>query len=80
MVTDDSETASTGDAAEITAPALTIEAKPSLITRKDYDNSLELFDIAVCNAMAVSQASSNRIAVPHHGHGTHIFTCICSAC
>jgi hypothetical protein len=48
-------------------------------TRKDYDDSLETFDVAVCEALAVSQASSSRIAVPHHGYGTHIFTCICGA-
>lgn len=48
-------------------------------TRKDYNDSLEKFDVAVCEALAVSQASSNRIAVPHHGYGTHIFTCICGA-
>jgi len=55
------------------------ETKASLTTRKDYDDALESFDVAVCEAIAVSQACSNRVAVPHQGYGTHIFTCICTA-
>lgn len=48
-------------------------------TRKDYTDALEQFDISVCDALAVGQAASNRMAVPHHGYGTHIFTCVCTA-
>lgn len=55
------------------------EAKFAPTTRKDYNDALELFDIAVCEALAISQAASNRIAIPHHGYGTHVFTGICCA-
>jgi hypothetical protein len=42
-------------------------------SRQDYNAALERFDVAVCDALAVSQAASNRIAIPHHGYGTHVF-------
>ncbi len=54
-------------------------SKISAVTRKDYNDALEKFDIAVCDAIAISQASANRMAAPNYGFGTQIFTCICSA-
>lgn len=48
-------------------------------SRKDYEQALEQFDIAVCEACAVSQASGGRYDVPgHHQFGTRIFTGICA--
>lgn len=43
-----------------------------------YKAILRTFDACVCEALAVGQASAGRIAVPHVGYGTHIFTRICS--
>lgn len=44
----------------------------------EYDKAMEAFDAALCEALAVGQASSGRYATPHHGYATHIFTCLCT--
>jgi hypothetical protein len=54
------------------------ETNPALVDRRQYLASLESFDIAVCEAVAVSQAASGRMATPHHGYGSYIFTCLCN--
>jgi hypothetical protein len=46
-------------------------------TRRDYDIALEKFDVAVCEASAISQAAANRFVAAHLGYGTHVFTVIC---
>lgn len=46
-------------------------------TRRDYDIASEKFDVAVCEASAVSQAVSGRFVAAHLGYGTHVFTVIC---
>ena len=46
-------------------------------TRRDYTIILENFDIAVCEASAVSQGAAGRFAAPHLGYGTYVFTVIC---
>jgi hypothetical protein len=50
---------------------------PQRRTRADYNAGLEKFDIAVCEASAISQAASGRFVAAHMGYGTHIFTAIC---
>jgi hypothetical protein len=46
-------------------------------TRRDYDIALEQFDVAVCEASAVSQAAAGRFVAAHLAYGTHVFTVIC---
>lgn len=48
------------------------------ITRQAYGDALEKFDIAVCEASAISQAAAGRVAKPHLGYGTHVFAAICA--
>jgi hypothetical protein len=63
---------------DVTAPAeetLKPAGKPIAIT--DYLAALKAFDIAVCEAIAVSQAIAGRMATPHVGYATRIFTKIC---
>jgi len=44
-----------------------------------YQAALDKLDTAVCNAIAVSQASANRMAAPNWGHATKVFARLCSA-
>ena len=65
--------------ANVNEPKATAVVTPqnSQSIRRDYNVALEKFDAAVCEASAISQAAAGRIAVPHHGYGTHVFTVIC---
>lgn len=45
---------------------------------EDYRKRLSEFDAAVCDAIAVSQASAERIASPAVGYSTHVFSRICA--
>lgn len=58
-------------------PEPTTAAPRQVRARRDYNIALEKFDIAVCEASAISQAAAGRFAVPHHGYGTHVFAVIC---
>lgn len=51
---------------------------PQHFSLEDYDSKLDAFDIAVCEAIAVSQAAANRCVAPHHGYGSYIFACLCN--
>lgn len=55
------------------------EVKPSTINRKAYQASLEKFDAAICEAIAVSQASANRLSELNVGYASHVFTRMCGA-
>lgn len=44
----------------------------------EYDKAMSAFDAALCEALAVGQASAGRYATPHHGYATHIFTSLCT--
>jgi hypothetical protein len=54
-----------------------VEPAPKSVTIEEYRAALKGFDASVCEALAVSQAAAGRIAAPHDGYATHIFTRIC---
>lgn len=47
------------------------------VSMDEYRAALKTFDACVCEALAVSQAIGSRIAAPHAGYATHVFTRIC---
>lgn len=47
-------------------------------SRQDYRLALSLMDAAVCEAIAVSQASANRYPAPCIAYGSYIFTRLCA--
>lgn len=49
------------------------------ISRADYKAALTGFDAAVCEALAVSQASANRMASPNVGYASYVFAQMCGA-
>lgn len=51
---------------------------PPRVGLVEYQAALRALDAAVCEALAVGQAASGRIAVPRIGYGTHVFAQICS--
>ncbi len=51
---------------------------PKATTHEEYRAALKTFDACVCEAFAVGQAIGSRIAPPHLGYGTHVFTRICA--
>jgi hypothetical protein len=53
------------------------ESKVTATSPQAYLVALGNFDEAVCEAVAVSQASAGRFVLSHHGWGTHIFTRLC---
>lgn len=53
--------------------------KTPTVDRGAYKTALEKFDVAICEAIAVSQASANRMAAPNLGYATQVFARICSA-
>lgn len=53
--------------------------KTPSVDRSAYQAALEKFDAAICDAIAVSQASANRMASPNWGYATHVFARMCSA-
>jgi len=48
-------------------------------SRNNYKLILEKFDAAVCEAIAISQASSGRLPVMNVGYASHVFTQMCGA-
>ena len=44
----------------------------------NYNKELRNFDAAICEAMAVSQASASRVEIPTIGFCTRVFTRMCS--
>lgn len=44
----------------------------------DYDSALKLFDAALCEALAVGQGATERIALPHISWATHVFARVCA--
>lgn len=61
--------------AEVPPPAGADGSSIDLITYKELLGS---FDAAVCEAMAVGQASAGRLAAPYIGYTTKIFARLCS--
>ncbi|QVN21741.1 DUF5677 domain-containing protein [Burkholderia pyrrocinia] len=47
-------------------------------TRADYVAALNRFDAAICEAIAVSQATSARFVAAHLGYGTKLFARLCA--
>lgn len=56
---------------------MTEEINAVSYSKNDYVDVLAGFDAVVCEALAVSQAIGVRMAKPHHGQATHVFTRIC---
>lgn len=54
------------------------EATKPTSTPADYRKALSNFDAAVCEAMAVGQASAQRMELPAVGYSTHVFARICA--
>lgn len=48
------------------------------VDRSAYQAALDKLDTAVCDAIAVSQASANRIAAPNWSYATKVFARLCS--
>jgi hypothetical protein len=55
------------------------EAKTTGVDRPGYKAALDKFDAALCEAIAVSQASSGRLPEPNVGYASHVFTQLCGA-
>lgn len=53
--------------------------KTPTVDRGTYKTALEKFDVAICDAIAVSQVSANRMASPNLGYATQVFARMCSA-
>lgn len=53
--------------------------KTPTVDRGGYKTALEKFDVAICEAIAVSQASANRMVAPNLGYATRVFARMCSA-
>lgn len=49
------------------------------INRAGYTAALKKFDVAVCEAISVSQASANRMASPNIGYASYVFAQMCGA-
>lgn len=49
------------------------------IDRATYLAKLRMFDEAICEAIAVSQASANRMAAQNWGYASYVFTHLCGA-
>lgn len=49
------------------------------VDQSAYQAMLEKLDTAVCDAIAVSQASANRMTAPNWGYATRVFARLCSA-
>lgn len=49
------------------------------IDREAYPDALDKFDAAICEAIAVSQASSGRQPAPNVGFASYVFTRMCGA-
>ncbi len=58
------------------APPNRAERRPYNLN--EYKERLKAFDAAVCEAIAVSQASANKIEKPAVGYSTHVFARICA--
>jgi hypothetical protein len=54
-----------------------VDPAPKSVTIEEYRAALKSFDASVCEALAVSQAIAGRIAAPHAGYATRIFTRLC---
>lgn len=57
------------------------ESKKEIVgsnSRENYRRRLSEFDAAVCDAIAVSQASAERLKKPAIGYSMHVFTRICA--
>lgn len=55
------------------------ETTPPSSDRSAYQAALDKLDAAVCDAIAVGQASANRMAAPNVGHATQVFARLCGA-
>lgn len=53
-------------------------AEDTRATRSDYIAALNKFDVAICEAVAVSQAASGRFVEAHKGYATKLFTRLCA--
>lgn len=57
----------------------TDEKKPTGVDRAGYKAALDKFDAALCEAIAVSQASAGRMPEPNVGYASYVFTQMCGA-
>lgn len=55
------------------------EEEPASVDRAAYEAALAEFDVAICEAIAVSQASSGRLPATNIGYASHVFTLMCGA-
>lgn len=55
------------------------ETNTPSVDRSAYQSVLDKLDAAVCDAIAVGQASANRMAAPNWGHATRVFARLCGA-
>ena len=55
------------------------ETNTPSVDRSAYQSALDKLDAAVCDAIAVGQASANRMAAPNWGHATKVFARLCGA-
>ncbi|WP_429554566.1 hypothetical protein [Paraburkholderia sp. MM5477-R1] len=53
--------------------------KPAAVDRSTYEQAIAEFDLAICEAIAVSQASSWRQATMNVGYASYVFTRMCGA-
>lgn len=55
------------------------KAQTTGVERADYKGLLDKFDAALCEAIAVSQASSGRLPKANVGYASYVFTQLCGA-
>jgi hypothetical protein len=63
---------------DVREPAADTNQAPPSIGMDSYRALLREFDAAVCEAIAVGQASANRFEAPHVGYTTIVFARLCS--
>jgi hypothetical protein len=51
---------------------------PRYESRDAYVSALKKFDAAICEAIAVSQASANRMTATHWGYASYVYAQLCS--
>jgi hypothetical protein len=55
-----------------------LNAAEKIELNKQYNDSLKKFDLATCEAVAVSQSIGVQMAEPHLGHSTYVFARLCN--
>lgn len=49
-----------------------------VVSEGDYRKALSAYDVAICEAYAVSQAQANRLSKPHIAYASYIFARLCA--